>query len=202
MYKRFEELLEAHNITAYRVAKETGVTTATLTSWKQGKYTPKRDKLQKIANYFGVPVDYFSSPEPMLEIIKQSTVGLTDNISTHLEYSIEPEANEETPVKEKKIVHVFRPKKGAPPIPTIQLSNKQIFSNSDKVIIKMVEEILDELLDDEQKEEFNQKLDECLPKFSSKETTLAAHFDGDDLTEDELKEIRQFAEFVKNKRKS
>lgn len=32
-------------------------------------------------------------------------------------------------------------------------------------------------------------------------TTLAAHFDGDGYTEDELDEIRQFAEFVKNKRK-
>lgn len=33
-------------------------------------------------------------------------------------------------------------------------------------------------------------------------TTLAAHFDGDKYTEEELDEIRQFAEFVKNKRKS
>lgn len=32
-------------------------------------------------------------------------------------------------------------------------------------------------------------------------TTMAAHFDGDEYAEDELDEIRQFAEFVKNKRK-
>lgn len=31
--------------------------------------------------------------------------------------------------------------------------------------------------------------------------TLAAHFDGDEYTESEMDEIRQFAEFVKNKRK-
>lgn len=31
-------------------------------------------------------------------------------------------------------------------------------------------------------------------------TTIAAHFDGNEYTEDELNEIRQFAEFVKNKR--
>ena len=31
-------------------------------------------------------------------------------------------------------------------------------------------------------------------------TTIAAHFDGDEYTEDELDEIRQFAEFVKGKR--
>ena len=33
-------------------------------------------------------------------------------------------------------------------------------------------------------------------------TTIAAHFDGDNFTEDELDEIRQFAEFVKNRKKS
>ena len=63
MYEKFEELLKKHNVTAYRVAKETGVTTATLTSWKQGKYTPKLEKLQKIADYFGVDTDYFSDGE-------------------------------------------------------------------------------------------------------------------------------------------
>ena len=32
--------------------------------------------------------------------------------------------------------------------------------------------------------------------------TLAAHFDGEEYTEEELEEIKQFAEFVKSKRKS
>ena len=38
-------------------------------------------------------------------------------------------------------------------------------------------------------------------KSSPEPTTLAAHFEGDEYTEDELNEIRQFAEFVKNRRK-
>lgn len=58
MYEIFEMLLKERNVTAYRVAKETGITTATLTSWKQGKYTPKQEKLQKIADYFGVSLDF------------------------------------------------------------------------------------------------------------------------------------------------
>lgn len=58
MYEIFERLLSEHGVTAYRVAKETGVTTATLTNWKKGKYTPKQDKLQKIADYFGVSIEY------------------------------------------------------------------------------------------------------------------------------------------------
>lgn len=35
---------------------------------------------------------------------------------------------------------------------------------------------------------------------SNSPSTLAAHFDGDEYTEDELTEIKQFAEFVKAKR--
>ena len=58
MYEYFQRLLDKYGVTAYKVAKETGVTTATLTNWKKGKYTPKPDKLQKIADYFGVPLSY------------------------------------------------------------------------------------------------------------------------------------------------
>ena len=36
---------------------------------------------------------------------------------------------------------------------------------------------------------------------SSKPTTLAAHFDGDEYTEEELDKIKEFAEFVKSSRK-
>lgn len=39
-------------------------------------------------------------------------------------------------------------------------------------------------------------------KSNEEPTTIAAHFDGDEYTEEELNEIRQFAEFVKNKRRS
>ena len=37
--------------------------------------------------------------------------------------------------------------------------------------------------------------------YDDRPTTIAAHFDGTEYTEDELEEIRQFAEFVKNRRK-
>lgn len=36
---------------------------------------------------------------------------------------------------------------------------------------------------------------------SEKPQTIAAHFDGDEFTEEELEEIKQFAEFVKNRKK-
>jgi repressor LexA len=60
MYEIFEKLLKERGVSAYRVAQETGVSTATLTSWKQGKYIPKPEKLQKIADYFGVQLEYLT----------------------------------------------------------------------------------------------------------------------------------------------
>lgn len=59
MYEKFADLLAKTNKTAYRVAKDTGVSTATLSSWKKGEYTPKVDKLKVLADYFGVDINYF-----------------------------------------------------------------------------------------------------------------------------------------------
>ncbi|NSB15871.1 helix-turn-helix domain-containing protein [Clostridium beijerinckii] len=60
MYSKFAELLKENSVTAYRVAKETGIPTSTLSDWKTGRSTPKIDKLQKIANYFDVSITHFT----------------------------------------------------------------------------------------------------------------------------------------------
>jgi len=79
MYEIFEKLLKEKGLSAYRVAQETGVSTATLTSWKQGKYAPKPDKLKKLADFFGVQVDYltgeseFKTKEEMLQHFDNQT---------------------------------------------------------------------------------------------------------------------------------
>ena len=58
MYEIFSELLQKYGVTPYKVSKETGVSQSTLSDWKRGISTPKPDKLQKIADYFGVPLTY------------------------------------------------------------------------------------------------------------------------------------------------
>lgn len=45
-YEKFAELCQKRNVTAADIARGTGIATATLTSWKKGRYTPKIDKLQ------------------------------------------------------------------------------------------------------------------------------------------------------------
>ncbi len=63
MYEIFERLLQQKGISAYRVSKDTGISTATLTDWKKGRSVPKADKLSKIADYLGVSVDYLMGKE-------------------------------------------------------------------------------------------------------------------------------------------
>ena len=59
-YDEFERLCKLRGVTAYQVAKETGVSTSTISSWKVGRYIPKTEKLNKLAEYFSVPVELFT----------------------------------------------------------------------------------------------------------------------------------------------
>lgn len=59
MYQKFEQLVKARGITTYRVAKDIGLAPTVFSDWKSGKSNPKVDKLKKIADYFGVTIEYF-----------------------------------------------------------------------------------------------------------------------------------------------
>ena len=59
MYQKYEALRIEKGFTDYEVAKRTGISTATLTEWKKGTYTPKVDKIMLIARLFEVPITYF-----------------------------------------------------------------------------------------------------------------------------------------------
>ena len=63
MYEIFAKLMKANGCTAYQVSKTTGIAQSTLSDWKSGKSVPKADKLQKIADFFGVPVEYLMTGE-------------------------------------------------------------------------------------------------------------------------------------------
>ena len=43
-------------MTPYKISKGTGVSCATLTSWKNGSYTPKLDKIRLIADFLQVDI--------------------------------------------------------------------------------------------------------------------------------------------------
>lgn len=58
VYSIFEQLLQKYNVSTYKVSKDTGIAQSVFSSWKSGISSPKPDKLQKIADYFNVSLEY------------------------------------------------------------------------------------------------------------------------------------------------
>ncbi len=83
MYEKFEKLLKEKNVTPYRVHKETGISTATLSDWKNGKSQPKKDKIEKICNYFNVPLSYFYDEEEqgISNLTRRDTKEITEMLN-------------------------------------------------------------------------------------------------------------------------
>ena len=63
MYEKFSELLEKTNKSTYQVSKDTGIPQSVLSDWKRGRSKPKADKLEILAKYFGVSIEYFLRTE-------------------------------------------------------------------------------------------------------------------------------------------
>ena len=52
MYEVFAKKAKEKGVTAFQVAKATGLSNSMFSDWKYGRYTPKADKLIKLAKYF------------------------------------------------------------------------------------------------------------------------------------------------------
>lgn len=63
MYERFEMLLAKHNCTVADVCKATGISHSNMSSWKNRGGSMGTKNLQKIADYFGVSIDYLLTGE-------------------------------------------------------------------------------------------------------------------------------------------
>ncbi len=59
MYEKYKALRDKKGVTDYRVSIETGITKSTFTDWKNGRSTPKIEKLKILADYFGVKIEDF-----------------------------------------------------------------------------------------------------------------------------------------------
>ena len=58
MWDIFQALLDKNNLRISDVQRATGIPYSTFTDWKAGRYTPKVDKRKKIADFFGVTLEY------------------------------------------------------------------------------------------------------------------------------------------------
>lgn len=61
MLKKIKALAQARNVTIAEVERACGLSHSSIMKWED--CSPRADNLKKIADYFGVSVDYFLSEE-------------------------------------------------------------------------------------------------------------------------------------------
>lgn len=67
MYDIYLKLLKEKGVRTSDVCRATGIVASTFSDWKKGKSAPKQDKLIKIADYFGVTVEYLMNGKEKAE---------------------------------------------------------------------------------------------------------------------------------------
>lgn len=93
MYEIFELLLQKYGVTAYKVSKETGIGQSTFSNWKAKRNLISPEIGKKIADYFGVTLDYLmtgqedsvSTESPLLEREKKEIGRDLDRIMNEIE---------------------------------------------------------------------------------------------------------------------
>lgn len=58
-YEKYATIRNKRGLKDAHVAKNTGISSATLSSWHTGAYCPNTSKLIKIANFLNVPIESF-----------------------------------------------------------------------------------------------------------------------------------------------
>lgn len=81
-YDRYLFLCKMRGISPSRAAVEMGINKGNVSTWKKSGYTPRGEALNKIAEYFGVSVDYLLTGE---EIEKAPAQGEGDEMAEILE---------------------------------------------------------------------------------------------------------------------
>ena len=75
-YTIFEQLCKEKGVTPARVREDLAISQSTMASWKSRGLTPKYDTSKKLADYFGVSVDYLlgNVTEPFFHLDNQRII--------------------------------------------------------------------------------------------------------------------------------
>ena len=90
MYEIYQRLLDEKGLKNADISRETGISNMTLSDWKRGKSTPKADKMQKIAEFLNVSVDYLMTGNEIQFIVETAKKDalLTEMPSRIKEYAL------------------------------------------------------------------------------------------------------------------
>ena len=112
MYERYVELLNEKGVKNIDVSRATGIPASTFSDWKKGKSSPKREKLEKIAEFFGVnkkivsPSQLVNKPNVFWDTRDNNLLFLANqlartDISSEVRKEIMKEYSEEVAIRDK-----------------------------------------------------------------------------------------------------
>lgn len=76
MYERIDRLLLENGLNDSALAEIAGVGKSTVSGWRSGKYNPKQNKLQRIADYFGVSIEWLIGVDDFRTKGEQTTMDI------------------------------------------------------------------------------------------------------------------------------
>ena len=119
------KLLKDKGISAAKMMNELGFSSGLYSQWKSGKQKPSREKLEKIANYFNVSVDYLLGTTPTVQafdendnvvVIDDETRDIIDSLRTNPEmkilFSVTKKATKDDIIKAVKIIEALKDDEG------------------------------------------------------------------------------------------
>lgn len=123
MYEIYCKIRDAAGCKDADVSKATGISKSTFSDWKSGRSKPKQEKLQKIADYFGVSVDYLMTGKNSsnikvvdennnIVVLDDETLELIDSLRSNPEmrmlFSVSKKATKEDIIKAVKIIEALK----------------------------------------------------------------------------------------------
>ena len=106
MYSIFESLLELHHVTVADVSRATGINQSTLSNWKKRNNLISGKNAQKIADFFGVSVDYLmTGSEPQEYYFSKETAKAAQEIFQNPELRLLFDEARDADPEDLKTVH-------------------------------------------------------------------------------------------------
>ena len=106
MYSVYVRLRDEKGVTDAIVAKATGIGKSTFSDWKTGRSVPKNEKLKKIADYFGVSINYLLTGEttPTEYYLNADAREVAQFLFEHPEYKVLFDASRKVKKEDLQIV--------------------------------------------------------------------------------------------------
>ena len=107
-YEKYCKLRDSKNLKDANVAQATGIGKSTFSDWKSGRSEPKNDKLQKIADFLGVSINYFTDEDverPIGYYLNEETATIAQDIFENKELRLLFDAARDATPEDLKLTH-------------------------------------------------------------------------------------------------